>query len=58
MLQILVVNWLVARTVVVAMVVKPGNAVLIVVAMGVALIQITAAKRDKLIINGPKFEPS
>jgi hypothetical protein len=40
------------------MVVKPGNAVLIVVAMGVALIQITAAKRDKLIINGPKFEPS
>tara|TARA_B000000609_G_C23950908_1_gene228746 strand:+ start:484 stop:591 length:108 start_codon:yes stop_codon:yes gene_type:complete len=33
------------------MVVKPGNAVLIVVAMGVAVIQITAAKRDKLIIK-------
>ena len=32
------------------MVVKQGNVVLIVVAMGVAVIQITAVKRDKLTI--------
>tara|TARA_B100000282_G_scaffold255602_1_gene201628 strand:+ start:411 stop:518 length:108 start_codon:yes stop_codon:yes gene_type:complete len=35
------------------MVVKPVNAVPTVVAMGVAVIQITAAKRDKLIIKWP-----